>query len=715
MGRGRKPDRDGAPLPGYWQPPHGEWGPPPPHPGEWGPPPPGGWGPPAGGWSPPPPGGWGPHPPGGWGPPPPEGWGPPPPEGWGPPPPEGWDPGRPPSPGYGPHPEWMPPPHWDPDVPPPPTGWEYPGWGPCGPAPPPCLPPPPDAGAAVPPPGCAPPFGFPGYPCPEWTPAQEATTDPPPEQPQWIKALISTTDSAAAESKPAAVDPAARPQTAAAPKTAAEPADPAPAAEAGGSAKVFGLLGKRSFDKPPAGRSTGIISFIGPTFGHIEREDLEKFTFDFGVFFGNPKAMKPGVRVHFTACLLKNAQIATDVKVAPGGTENVEPDIYEGVVGQPIAEAQAGERQLPGQVRVDIAPVRTNLPFESRDSAVTLLKNDQVLVNLLRDIVTDKRRATNIRPKLPETFQFTKETRQTGTILSLGDSEGVIRSDAHGELPFHVKENLSDVDFTPEDVNEEVEFTLHKLRAGERAIRLRRVKESLLLTLCSSVSKAEPAPPAEVPELYEGVVSQPVVEAAALKPGYPGQIFANIGPLHTNVTFDRGDCGVTLLKDDRVLLSLLVDAKTQKKRAANVRPKIPFTFVHTKEKRELVADEKRAIRLRRTKMVEDRILTEKKRRQEQEKEEDVKKEDEEEQKDKKRKEAASAALAAAKDKWTPLGFSVPLPDSRLEISKERFDGTVLKAVARRRGKKEPPDQQARTLFFYHGGAGGRAGCAGASS
>lgn len=39
-----------------------------------------------------------------------------------------------------------------------------------------------------------------------------------------------------------------------------------------------------------------------PTFGYIEREDLEKFTFSFDAFFGNPKAMTPGVRVHFTAC-----------------------------------------------------------------------------------------------------------------------------------------------------------------------------------------------------------------------------------------------------------------------------------------------------------------------------------------------------------------------------------------------------------------------------
>lgn len=70
--------------------------------------------------------------------------------------------------------------------------------------------------------------------------------------------------------------------------------------------------------------------------------------------------------------------------------------------------------------------------------------------------------------------------------------------------------------------------------------------------------------------------------------GYPGQIHANIGPAKTNVTFDHRDCGVTLLKNDHVLINLLVDTTTKKRRAANIKPKIPFTFSYTKEQRELV-------------------------------------------------------------------------------------------------------------------------------
>ncbi|MEQ2301736.1 hypothetical protein AMECASPLE_039114, partial [Ameca splendens] len=163
-----------------------------------------------------------------------------------------------------------------------------------------------------------------------------------------IKALISAPpgDSAPAETKKdpetpvftKAPDPAPAPALAATPKP-----------EAKKTAKALGLLGKRTFDKPPPGRSTGIISFVGPTFGYIEREDLEKFQFSFDVFFGNPKALTPGVRVHFTACKEKNRAVATDVKVAPGGTENVDPEIYEAVVSQPIEEPQ--HKTQPGHSR----------------------------------------------------------------------------------------------------------------------------------------------------------------------------------------------------------------------------------------------------------------------------------------------------------------------------------------------------------------------------
>ncbi|XP_061915339.1 uncharacterized protein si:dkeyp-121d4.3 isoform X1 [Entelurus aequoreus] len=732
MFRGRKlirpPRIDGPPCnmgphPAWGPPPWGGWGPPPP--GGWGPPPPDGWGPPPpdgwgphppDGWGPPPPDGWGPHAPDVWGPPPPNGWGPPPPDGWGPYPPDGW--GPPPPGGWGPPPTggWGPPPH----------GWGPESWEPSPFPPPPATVPPPPAG--VPPPSSLPipPLGFPSG----------CTGEVTPENADW----------------PPGTTPAETQKTATESSALANAEDSAPKAEeepAKATKLLFNLLGKREVDKPPAGRSTGIISFIGPSFGQIKREDQKKFSFSFKGFFGDPKAMKAGVRVHFTACKGKKHHIATDVKVAPGGTERVDPEIYEGVVSLPILEPQPGERQFPGQVLIHIDRLKTNLTFDRKDSVVTLLKDDRVLINLLTDIATEKRRATNIRPTIPSTFEFTKETREKGIIASVKDCEGVIRSDTHGELPFDIMENFSEIDFTSEDVNEEVEFTLHERRTGNQAIRIRRVKENLLLTLCSPSSKDTDLDAGKNsanqsthdtrkllpnmcldPELYEGVVSQPIIEPKADMDGYPGQIHANIGTIRTNVTFDHRDCGVTLLKNDQVLLSLLVDMTTYKKRAANIKPKIPFTFAHTNEKRQLgvinslgdsegvltceehgelpfdrsenfsdtefsqddvskeveftvvlVKEKKRAVRMRRTKMVEDQIVTEKRR-----------KEEEEQQKEKKRKEAVAAALTAAKEKWTPLGFNTSLPYSSDKISKERFDGTVLK-VPTKPIKKEPKDEE----------------------
>ncbi|XP_063731679.1 serine/arginine repetitive matrix protein 2 isoform X5 [Eleginops maclovinus] len=386
----------------------------------------------------------------------------------------------------------------------------------------------------VPPPSCVPPPGFQAYPPPGWIAeavAEEPLQNPPPDQPEWIRALISAPVS---EASGATKGPSEEPTL----TTAAEPlAPPKPRPEPTKTNRALGLLGKRTFDKPPPGRSTGILSFIGPSFGYIEREDLEKFSFSFAAFFGNPKALRPGVRVHFTACKEKpGVLIATDVKVAPGGTENVDTEIYEAVVSQPIPEAEPGKRQLPGKVYVDIGPLRTSLSFERKDSTVTLLHNDQVLINLLSDIVTERRAATNIKPKIPSTFSFTKEKREQGVILSLEDGRGLIRSQEHGELPFNCRENFSDVDFTSEDVGEEVEFTL--ITTGpKQAGRIRRVNEPLLLTLSAAAAAisqeaqicgadGDSAPLAgktsirtEVgpnmvldQELYEGIVSQPIIE-----------------------------------------------------------------------------------------------------------------------------------------------------------------------------------------------------------
>lgn len=106
---------------------------------------------------------------------------------------------------------------------------------------------------------------------------------------------------------------------------------------------------------------------IQNSFGTIEYKDppkKKKYPFSFDAFFGNRKHLVPGVKVHFTAVkesvsdlkckalisflfyfsfqtlslYLQGKVCATDVKVAPGGTEDIEDKVYEGVVTAVLPE-----------------------------------------------------------------------------------------------------------------------------------------------------------------------------------------------------------------------------------------------------------------------------------------------------------------------------------------------------------------------------------------
>uniref|UniRef100_A0A8C6P116 Uncharacterized LOC107376715 n=1 Tax=Nothobranchius furzeri TaxID=105023 RepID=A0A8C6P116_NOTFU len=303
-----------------------------------------------------------------------------------------------------------------------------------------------------------------------------------------------------------------------------------------------------------------------------EREDLEKFTFSFDVFFGNPKAMTPGVRVHFT----QNRSVATDVKVAPGGTENVDPEIYEAVV--------PGERLYPGQVNVVIGMVRTNLPFEKKDSTVTLLKNDLVLINLLTDIVTEKRRATNIKPKIPATFGSTNEIREKGVIFSLNESEGVIKSNQHDLLPFDPKENFSDIEFTEEDINEEVDFTVIMVRPSCTAVRRSGAALELglnsLFCSCACQKKGGKVPDSKYEiskERFEGTVlrasgaevTEPAKEPADAE---RGQLVMTVDGGQKKLNFGPKDLltMATMLAGDKVRFNIATHQETKEERATFV-------------------------------------------------------------------------------------------------------------------------------------------------
>lgn len=74
-----------------------------------------------------------------------------------------------------------------------------------------------------------------------------------------------------------------------------------------------------------------------------------------------------------------------------------------------------------GRVRTILSTETVNLPFGKMDSKSTLLLFDRVKFQLLTDIITKFRRATNITPQMPETFQLTKEIREKVLVLVFCD------------------------------------------------------------------------------------------------------------------------------------------------------------------------------------------------------------------------------------------------------------------------------------------------------
>ncbi|XP_039546495.1 uncharacterized protein si:dkeyp-121d4.3 isoform X2 [Pimephales promelas] len=223
----------------------------------------------------------------------------------------------------------------------------------------------------------------------------------------------------------------------------------------------------------PRGRSLGIISFIGNNCGFIEREDLKKFSFVFDAFFGQRADLVPGVKVHFTVVKNLGKECAVDVKVAPGGTDDIDSTVYEGVVLTVLPEGNVKEAN-PGRIRTIISTDPIKLPFGKADTNITLLLYDRVEFQLLTNLITKEQRATNIKPKTPDTFQLTKEIRETGVVMNKSEGTLTIMTKKHDSLTASAADHLSDDEL---NVMDAVELTVLTVNDTKKAIRLKKLPE----------------------------------------------------------------------------------------------------------------------------------------------------------------------------------------------------------------------------------------------
>uniref|UniRef100_A0A8C7IIU5 Cold shock domain containing E1 n=1 Tax=Oncorhynchus kisutch TaxID=8019 RepID=A0A8C7IIU5_ONCKI len=212
-------------------------------------------------------------------------------------------------------------------------------------------------------------------------------------------------------------------------------------------------------------RALWIPGWTLEAFGFIERADVVKeIFFHYSEFKGDLEALQAGDDVEFTIKERNGKEVATDVRLLAQGTvifEDISIEQFEGTVVKVIPKVPTKNQNdpLPGRICARISFTDKELLFGEKDtkSKVTLLEGDHVQFNISTDRRDKLERATNI-DILPDTFHFTKESREMGVIAAMRDGFGFIKCvDRDARMFFHFSEVLEEGQL---HISDEVEFTV---------------------------------------------------------------------------------------------------------------------------------------------------------------------------------------------------------------------------------------------------------------
>ncbi|XP_018100842.1 cold shock domain containing E1 L homeolog isoform X7 [Xenopus laevis] len=192
-------------------------------------------------------------------------------------------------------------------------------------------------------------------------------------------------------------------------------------------------------------RCQGVVCAMKEAFGFIERGDVVKeIFFHYSEFKGDIEALQPGDDVEFTIKDRNGKEVATDVRILPQGTvifEDISIEHFEGTVTKVIPKVPNKNQNdpLPGRIKVDFV-IPKELPFGEKDtkSKVTLLEGDRVSFNISTDRRDKLERATNIE-FLPDTFQYTNESREMDMLSAQRNHAIRIKKLPKGTVSFHTQ------------------------------------------------------------------------------------------------------------------------------------------------------------------------------------------------------------------------------------------------------------------------------------
>uniref|UniRef100_A0A8C3AG82 Cold shock domain containing E1, RNA-binding n=1 Tax=Cyclopterus lumpus TaxID=8103 RepID=A0A8C3AG82_CYCLU len=193
-------------------------------------------------------------------------------------------------------------------------------------------------------------------------------------------------------------------------------------------------------------RCQGVVCATKEAFGFIERADVVKeIFFHYSEFKGDLEALQAGDDVEFTIKDRNGKEVATEVRLLPQGTvifEDISIEQFEGTVVKVIPKVPTKNQNdpLPGRISSRIGFNDKELPFGEKDtkSKVTLLEGDHIQFNISTDRRDKLERATNI-DILPDTFDFTKETREMDMLSAQRNHAVRIKKLPKGTVSFHTQ------------------------------------------------------------------------------------------------------------------------------------------------------------------------------------------------------------------------------------------------------------------------------------
>uniref|UniRef100_UPI0037E906B8 cold shock domain-containing protein E1 isoform X6 n=1 Tax=Semicossyphus pulcher TaxID=241346 RepID=UPI0037E906B8 len=193
-------------------------------------------------------------------------------------------------------------------------------------------------------------------------------------------------------------------------------------------------------------RCQGVVCATKEAFGFIERADVVKeIFFHYSEFKGDLEALQAGDDVEFTIKDRNGKEVATDVRLLPQGTvifEDISIEQFEGTVVKVIPKVPTKNQNdpLPGRISARIGFTDKELPFGEKDtkSKVTLLEGDHIQFNISTDRRDKLERATNI-DIYPDTFNFTKETREMDMLSAQRNHAVRIKKLPKGTVSFHTQ------------------------------------------------------------------------------------------------------------------------------------------------------------------------------------------------------------------------------------------------------------------------------------